>query len=269
MRLKIHRQGGVSAVAAVLLLFAVVPAASAGQPVPAGMVVIPAGVYRPLFREASDAKETAVPSFLLDALPVTVADYLEFVRANPRWQRSQVKRIFADEAYLKNWAADLDPGTNVRRDGPVTHVSWFAARAYAQWKGKRLPTLAEWELAAAAGADRPDGEKDPAFRQEVLRWYTSPNSELAAVGKGPPNFYGVYDLHGLVWEWVLDFNTALLTGDSWTDAGGLERGLFCGAGSQSARDSLDYPAFMRTGFRSSLQASYCVHNLGFRCAKDL
>jgi len=68
---------------------------------------------------------------------------------------------------------------------------------------------------------------------------------------------------------VVDFNTAMLTGDSRADSGGLERGLFCGAGSQGARDAADYPAFMRLGFRSSLQASYCVHNLGFRCAKDL
>lgn len=263
----IHIQTGTGAMAAVLLLLAT--GARGGEAAPAGMAVVPAGVYRPLFREASDPTQTVVKAFLLDARPVTVADYLEFARANPRWRRSQVKRIFADETYLKNWAADLDPGTCVQRDAPATSVSWFAARAYAQWKGKRLPTLAEWEYAASASATQPDGGNDPAFRQQVLRWYTSPNSDLAAVGRNPANFYGVYDLHGLVWEWVLDFNTALLTGDSRTDAGGLERGLFCGAGSQSARDSLDYPAFMRTGFRSSLQASYCVHNLGFRCAKDL
>jgi formylglycine-generating enzyme required for sulfatase activity len=72
-----------------------------------------------------------------------------------------------------------------------------------------------------------------------------------------------------VWEWVLDFNTAMVTGDSRADSGGLDRGFFCGAGAQAARDVADYPAFMRLGFRSSLSANYCVHNLGFRCAKDL
>ena len=50
---------------------------------------------------------------------------------------------------------------------------------------------------------------------------------------------------------------------------GLDRQLFCGGGSQGARDVQIYPAFMRYGFRSSLKANYCVHNLGFRCAKDL
>jgi formylglycine-generating enzyme required for sulfatase activity len=46
---------------------------------------------------------------------------------------------------------------------PVTNVSWFAAKAYASWKGKRLPTVAEWEYAAAASVDKPDGASDPEF----------------------------------------------------------------------------------------------------------
>ena len=49
---------------------------------------------------------------------------------------------------------------------------------------------------------------------------------------------------------------------------GLERQLFCGAGSLGASDRANYPAFMRFGFRSSLRAGYTVHNLGFRCAKN-
>ena len=116
----------------------------------AGMVLIVGGVFRPLFGSPTDPKEVPVAPFGLDALPVTIGDYLEFVRANPAWQRSRVKRLFADASYLKNWVGDLDPGTNAPTAAPVTFVSWFAARAYAQWKGKRLPTTAEWELAAAA-----------------------------------------------------------------------------------------------------------------------
>ena len=250
------------------LLFAAISAVAQNQ-VPAGMVLIPAGVFRPVLSASTDPNAVPVKAFLLDAMPVTVGDYLEFVQANPSWQRSHVKRIFADEFYLSNWAENLSPGTNLPLNSPVTHVSWFAAKAFAQWKGKRLPSLAEWECAAAASPDRPDGEHDAAFRQLVLQWYTTPNSPLRSVGLGQPNFFGARDLHGLVWEWVLDFNSALLTGDSRTDSGGLERGLFCGAGSAGARDPADFPAFMRLGFRSSLQASYCIHNLGFRCAKDL
>ena len=91
------------------------------------------------------------------------------------------------------------------------------------------------------------------------------------VGNGGPNllssFHVIGDLHGLVWEWTSDFNSAIVTGDARGDTG-LERNLFCGAGSLGAKDTGNFPAFMRFGMRSSLKASYTVHNLGFRCAKD-
>ncbi len=243
--------------------------AFAASNAPAGMVVITGGVFKPLFRSPTDVQEVPVKAFCLDVLPVTNGDFLAFVRANPRWQRSQVKRLFADESYLKNWAGDFEPGTNAAPDSPVTFISWFAAKACAQWKGKRLPSVAEWELVAAAGSTRPDGANDPAFNRSLLAWYAAAtDKQLARVGAGTANYWGVHDLHGLVWEWVADFNTAMVTGDARGDTG-LDRQLFCGSGSVSARDPSDYAAFMRYGFRSSLKADYCVHNLGFRCAKDL
>jgi len=236
---------------------------------PKGMVLIPTGQYKPLFTAANDAKTVAVPGFYLDTLPVKNGEFLEFLRVNPKWRRSKVKPLFADSDYLKNWAGDLDPGPQALSDAPVTHVSWFAAKAYATWKQKRLPATAEWEYAAAASPSRPDGENDPAFLATVRAWYTSPaQATLPSVGRGRPNCFGVFDLHGLVWEWVSDFNTAMVTGDARVDSG-LDRQLFCGSGSNDARDRSDFPTFMRYGFRSSLKASYTVHNLGFRCAKDL
>jgi formylglycine-generating enzyme len=242
---------------------------SANTNTPTGMVTIASGVFKPMFRSPTDFKEISIRPFCLDVLPVTSGDFLEFVRANPRWQRSQVKRLFADESYLKNWAGDLELGTNAPESAPATFVSWFAAKAYAQWRGKRLPTIAEWELAAAAGDKRPDGEKDPEFKRALLGWYSSPSAKQpVSVGTHRPNYWGVHDLHGLVWEWVADFNTMMVTGDARGDTG-LDRQLFCGSGSVGVADATDYAAFMRYGFRSSLKADYCIHNLGFRCAKDL
>ena len=106
---------------------------------PADMARIPAGRYSPLFREKNDPPVILIKAFLLDVLPVTNADYLEFVTANPKWRRSAVAPQFADRNYLKHWASDLDFG-QARSNGPVIYVSWFAAKAFAAWKGKRLPT---------------------------------------------------------------------------------------------------------------------------------
>jgi formylglycine-generating enzyme len=240
-----------------------------GADMPPGMALLPAGSYTPLFRGETDPKEIVVKAFFLDVFPVTNTDYLEFVTANPRWRRSNVKRLFADQNYLNQWAGDLDIGGAVASNAPVTHVSWFAAKAYCQWKGRRLPTTAEWEYAATASPTRADGANDLEFKQQVLAWYAEPSvAKLPPVGSRCSNFYGIHDLHGLVWEWVADFNTAMVTGDARGDTG-LERQLFCGSGSQGASDRSNYPAYMRYAFRSSLKASYTVQNLGFRCAKDL
>jgi formylglycine-generating enzyme required for sulfatase activity len=180
-----------------------------------------------------------------------------------------VKPLFANTNYLAHWAGDLDLGPKALPGAPVTCVSWHAARAFAAWRGKRLPTTAEWEYAAAASANRADGEKDPAFRAELLRWFSTPSPALLPeAGQGRPNFFGIHDLHGLVFEWPADFNNFIVTGESRGDTS-LERNLFCGSGSQGVKDTSNYPAFMRYAFRSSLQSQYAVHNLGIRCAKNL
>src|SRR5215204_7421909 len=97
------------------IVFACWNVAAAGEACrrpPPGMVRVPAGRYVPLFRGENDPKDTPVSAFFLDVFPVTNGDFLEFVRANPKWRRSQVKRLFADEDYLKQWVADLELGTN-------------------------------------------------------------------------------------------------------------------------------------------------------------
>ena len=71
-----------------------------------------------------------------------------------------------------------------------------------------------------------------------------------------------------MWEWVDDFNSALVTGESRGDSG-LERDLFCGAGSVGAKDTTDFAAFMRLALRSSLKANNTTTSLGFRCARDV
>ena len=240
-----------------------------GAETPTGMTVIPAGVYVPLLRGSQESQEAPVASFLMDQNPVTNAQYLEFVTARPRWRRSQVSKLFADSSYLENWANDLNPGPTAPLDAPVVRVSWFAARAYARWTGKRLPTTAEWERTAAVGYTAAEGTKDEVMRQELYNWLARPTPPvLPGVDTMRPNYLGVSGLHGLVWEWVDDFNTAMVTGESRADSG-LDRNLFCGSGSIGASDATDYPAFVRQALRSSLAAKNTTLSLGFRCARDL
>ncbi len=233
------------------------------------MVLIPAGDYTPLLRANGDPATTPVAAFRLDVRPVTNAEFLAFVTANPKWRRARISPLFADEGYLADWAGELELGANAPAESPVVRVSWFAARAFAAWAGKRLPTTAEWERAASVGFTTTNGATEPEHRAAMLEWFARPTpATLPRVGEGRPNLYGVRDLATLVWEWVSDFNTALVTGESRGDSN-LERNLFCGAGATGARDTTDYPAFMRAGFRSSLRANYIVPNLGFRCARSL
>jgi formylglycine-generating enzyme len=176
--------------------------------------------------------------------------------------------LFADEGYLSHWMGDLELGT-ARPGQPVTRVSWFAAKAYAAWKGKRLPTTDEWEYAARAGFTTMDGARDPEFRRAIAEWYATPSPEtLPAAASGRANVLGIRGLHGLIWEWTSDFNSAM-AGEEGRTGGSLERQLFCGSGAAGATDPGDYAAFMRFGLRSSLKGGFTIHNLGFRCAKDL
>src|SRR5262249_19214185 len=76
---------------------------------------------------------------------------------------------------------------------------------------------------------------------------------------------GVRDLHGLIWEWVEDFNSLMISGDSRTQ-GDPDKLAFCGSGALSAQDRENYPVLMRIAFLSSQQARSTGRTLGFRCA---
>jgi sulfatase modifying factor 1 len=234
----------------------------------AALVAIGPGVYEPAFPASPEQQRVEMPAFQLDALPVTEGEFSRFVAAHPQWRRDQVPRVKADEAYLSHWASAEGPGAGVDPRAPVTRVSWFAAKAYCASVGRRLPTEAEWEFAASASATSPDGREDPAFVRTLLDWYARPSpARLPPAGQGVPNYWGVHDLHGLIWEWVFDFGSTLVSGDG-REGGDEDQTAFCGAGAQSAADPSDYAAFQRYALRSSLQGAYTTATLGFRCAAD-
>jgi iron(II)-dependent oxidoreductase len=162
-----------------------------------------------------------VPGFHLDTAPVTNAAYAQFVAAggytDPRWW-DPAGWDHVREAELtapQFWVADGERWL-VRRfgetlpladDEPVQHVCWYEADAYARWRGRRLPTEAEWEKAArhdpAGGRSRryPWGDDEPSPEHANLGGrHLGP----AAVGAYPAGVcaYGIHQLIGDVWEWT-------------------------------------------------------------------
>lgn len=222
----------------------------------AATVTVGPGIYRPMFPASPDEAEVAMPAFRLDATPVTNAEFQGFVTAHPEWGRDRISPLLAGAGYLDRWAAPDAIGDRVDPDAPVVQVSWFAARAFCASEGANLPTVAQWEFAAAASEISSDARRDPAFIHGILEWYSQPTpARLPPVGRGRPNAWGVYDLHGLVWEWTLDFDSEIVGQDA----------LACGGGSGNATDPADYAAFMRTAMRTSLHAADSTSGLGFRC----
>jgi len=199
-----------------------------------------------------------VNSFKAHVFPVTVAQFKEFLVKHPEWSKNNKSSLFKDEYYLR----DLETAPE---KAPVTFVTWFAAKAYCESHGLRLPTVNEWEYAAAASESKKNANREEEFLRRILNWYGEPQGEkLKDVGSIYKNVYGIWDMHGLIWEWVDDFNSSFVTGESREDSS-FNKDMFCGAGALSSADKENYAAFMRFAFRSGLKGKSAVWNLGFRC----
>ena len=186
-----------------------VPADDVAINTPEGMALIPAGSFQ-MGSDDPEAEANEQPvhtvhldAFFMDTHEVTNAQFKRFVDANPQWQKDNIEARFHAGNYLLHWTGTDYPAG--RGDHPVTHVSWYAAMAYAEWAGKRLPTEAEWEYAARGGLARqkyPWGDDEPTPAD--ANYHESGIGNTTPVGAYPPNGYGLYDMAGNVWEWCLD-----------------------------------------------------------------
>jgi len=250
-------------VLAAALLF-VLPAAAGG----AAWVKVPGGSFRSALKY-EDGRAARIAPFDLQKRPVTNVEFLAFVQSHPQWRRDRVPTLFADARYLAHWPTSTRLADSAQAAQPVVNVSWFAANAFCEAQGARLPTWREWEYVAAADEIRRDARNDPAWRERILGWYSRPASgPLPRAGLQTPDAFGVQDMHGLVWEWTDDFSSLLVSGDNRVQ-GDAEKTKFCGAGALSMSDRDNYAVLMRVAMLSSLEARDTTTSLGFRCAKDL
>ena len=186
---------------------------------PDNMTLIPAGEFRmgSNDEEANDDEQPVqnvfLDAFLMDKYPVTNAEFKEFVDENPQWRKpvkwyelgkiaaAYIPNEYHDGYYLHHWHRNnyLEELAN----HPVVHISWYAAVAYSQWIGKRLPTEAEWEKAARGGLvskKYPWGD----LIDSTMANFGNNSGSTTDVGKYIPNGYDVFDITGNVSEWCLD-----------------------------------------------------------------
>ncbi len=216
---------------------------------------IPPGFLSPVFKDQGEDK-IRVEQIWVDKTPVTNVDFFNFVEKNPKWKKSKISKMYADEGYLKHWGKN-ETFSSSEGNFPVVNVSWFAAREYCHAQGKRLPSTVEWEYFS--------GTTDKDYEEKALQWYSKAREELNPVGKGKPNKFGLWDTHSLIWEWVEDFNSVFMTADS---RQGFEKDMFCAGAAVGSKDPSKYASFVRYAMRASLKGKSTSSRLGFRCVSE-
>jgi len=294
-------------------------------PIPGGVLQMGSEAFYP---EERPVHEVAVEPFAIDRHQVTHAQFAEFVAATGYVTVAERPLDPADFpgapldllvpgglvftappgpvplddwtqwwAYVPgaSWRAPYGPGADLGPldDHPVTQVAFEDAEAYATWRGVRLPTEAEWELAARGGLVGAEfawgDEPHPGGRQLANTWQGSfpwENTALdgfvgtSPVGTFPPNGFGLFDVAGNVWEWTTDW---------WRDRHGPEpERPCCGpavdrrAGSVAPGETQprrvikggshlcapNYCLRFRPAARSPEAVDTATCHLGFRCAAD-
>ena len=251
------------------------------------MVLIPAGEFTMGTNTADPenwlnegpAHTVHVDAFYIDRHEVTNANFKIFILAQPEWAKENIPDALHHGFYLAHWQENNQPPL-WKAEHPVTHVTWHAAMAYAQWAGKRLPTEAEWEKAARGGlVDKKYPWGDTIDATNANHNYRV--GDTSATARYAPNGYGLFDIAGNVWEWCLDGvkdyeglppknplagvsgNFLSNLDEITTDFTKVDTLRIIRGGSCYSR-----PEDIRVTIRTAEKPSRSLGSVGFRCVKD-
>ncbi|MEN9654425.1 MAG: hypothetical protein RL235_537, partial [Chlamydiota bacterium] len=175
-------------------------------PILTDMVVVPGGTY---YRGSNDGARDEAPRhairltpFAIDIHPVTNEQFVRFLQVmGGEKDHNNNDIIRLKDARIKRSAGKLTIESGYARH-PVVGVTWYGATAYAKWVGKRLPTEAEWEVAAVSGRDTglyPTGDD---IERTQANFFSSDTTPVCSY---PPNALGLYDMAGNVYDWCHDW----------------------------------------------------------------
>lgn len=269
------------------------PRTNTSKSCPSDMAVVPGAEFvmgNDDGAQNGDARHSVrLSGYCMDVGEVTVDDYVACAKANKCNPPASTQRWNGmTENDRANSREFCNFGHDDRLDHPMNCVDWFDANSFCAWKGKRLPTEAEWEYAAVGGDgrsypwgnDAPDGGRANACGQECSsirpeeRHNVTPLFEeddgaaiTAPVGSYPDGAspFGVLDMAGNVREWTADWYAPYATGlqvNPKGPANGSTRSAR--GGSWDTWGVADFASAFRTWFGPSVRVS----NLGFRCARS-
>ena len=273
------------------------------------LIPIPAGRYRigsdRFYQEEAPIRDIELPAFKIERTPVTNRQFAAFMRssgyctvaeqaADPLLypslspeQRQPASIVFQappasiDRSQPRQWWS-LVPGASWQHphgpessiagleDHPVVHIAHADAMAYCDWADRRLPTAAEWEVAARGGLSDADyawgDELNPEGRWMANTWqgpFPWHNESLdgwagtSPVGAFPANGYGLVDVCGNVWEW---------TSTPYPTPAGEQQRCIVKGGSFLCADNYCMRYRPSALIAQTLDTSTC--HMGFRCASD-